>query len=146
MSDKYIFTNNAKSTLAVALGGGDATLQVVAGEGALFPNPTPGSEQFRILVKEGNTKALMSCTTRATDVLTISRTDSYSFNVGATVMLVLDAVILSTFLQKAVYRTCTGDPNGVETAEYAGEEIYDTVGLDWWKATPDGTVWKLMSS
>lgn len=140
----YVFTNNAKSTLAVALGGGGSTLQVVAGDGALFPNPS--STQFYILVKEGSQQAYMICTGRSTDVLTVTRTDSYSFNIGATVKLVLTAEILSAFLQKADYRTHAGNPNGVVTAAYAGEEIYDSTNHLFYKACPDGTVWKLMSS
>jgi hypothetical protein len=141
---EYIFTNNAKSVLAVAMGGGDATLQVTAGEGALFPSPT-SPEVFYVIVKSGSTQAFMLCTSRSTDTLTVTRTDSSSFPVGSTVKVVLNAAILGTFHQKGTERTCVGTPNGVVTAAYAGEEIYDTTGLLWYKNTGGGTVWKAMS-
>jgi hypothetical protein len=144
MALKYIFTNNAESELAVALGGSDATLQVTAGEGALFPNPTEGSEQFIIQVIQGSQKPYMTCTKRATDVLTVTRTDSYSFTVGATVKLVLSSTILAAFQQKGVEREVAGDPEVLgTTAAYFGEEVYNTED-DTWHKDCDGT-WKLMN-
>lgn len=144
MALEYIFTNNAKSNLAVAMGGSDSTLQVDSGDGSLFPNPTEGSEYFVVLVKEGSTKAFMTCTARATDVLTVTRTDSYSFTTSATVKLVLNATVLTTFLQKGVYRTNAGSPDGSLAASYTGEEVYDSTNDVWYKHTT-GTTWKIMN-
>lgn len=144
MALKYIFTNNAESKLAVALGGAGVSLQVDAGEGALFPNPTAGTEHFTIQVVQGSQKAYMNCTARSSDILTVSRSDSYSFAVGATVRLVLTAEILSTFLQKGTEREVAGDPETLETvAAYFGEEVFNTVDETWHKDC-DGT-WKLMN-
>jgi len=62
MADEYQFTNNAESTLAAALGGGDISFAVAAGKGALFPAVAAADGQsFRILVKEGATEEWMTC-------------------------------------------------------------------------------------
>jgi hypothetical protein len=143
MALKYIFTNNAESKLAVAMGGSDSTAQVTAGEGTLFPDPTEGTECFVIQVVEGSQKAYMTCTVRATDVLTVTRTDSYSFTTNATVKCVLNAAILTTFLQKGTEREVAGDPEVLGTvAAYFGEEVFNTVDETWHKDC-DGT-WKPM--
>jgi hypothetical protein len=144
MALKYIFTNNAESKLAVAMGGSDLTSQVESGDGALFPNPTPGTEHFTIQVVSGSQKAYMNCTSRSSDILTVTRSDSYSFPVGSSVRLVLTAAILSTFLQKGTEREVAGDPEVLETvAAYFGEEVFNTVGSTFHKDC-DGT-WKLMN-
>lgn len=144
MALKYIFTNNAESKLAVALGGAGVSVQVEAGEGSLFPDPTDGTEQFTIQVVSGSQKAYMNCTARSSDILTVSRSDSYSFAVGATVRLVITAEIINTFLQKGTEREVAGDPEDLETvAAYFGEEVFNTVGSTWHKDC-DGT-WKLMN-
>lgn len=142
---EYVFTNNAKSLLAVAMGGASTSCQVTSGEGSLFPTPVSGSKQFVIQVAQGNQKAYMTCTARSSDVMTVTRADSYSFAVGSTVKLVLNATVLDNFLQKGVYRTNAGSPNGTLTAAYNGEEVLDTTNNIWYKACPSGTVWKAMN-
>jgi len=141
---EYLFENNAESTLNEAIGGGDATLSVQSGDGSLYPNPGAG-EAFIILVVGGGNQAYMTCTSRATDTLTVTRTDSYSFPDGSTVKLVLNATILGTFLQKGVYREYDGSPDGLLVANYTGEEVYDSTNDLWYKHCT-GTTWKLMSS
>lgn len=144
MALKYIFTNNAESGLAVALGGGDSSLQVDAGDGALFPDPTAGTECFVVEVVEGSTKAYMTCTARSSDTLTVTRTDSYSFTIAATVKHVLNAEVFNTFLQKGTEREVAGNPEDLETvAAYFGEMVFDTVAEVFYKDC-DGT-WKLMN-
>lgn len=144
MALKYIFSNNAKSLLAVAMGGSDVTLQVTSGEGALFPDPTDSVEQAVILVIQGSQKAFMTCTGRSSDILTLTRTDSYSFEVGATVMSVPNAAVFASFLQKGTEREVAGDPEVLETvAAYLGEEVFNTVDETWHKDV--GGNWKLMN-
>lgn len=143
MALKYIFSNNAKSLLAVAMGGSDVTLQVTAGEGALFPDPTDSVEQAVILVMQGSQKAFMTCTGRSSDILTVSRTDSYSFEVGATVMCVPTAAVFASFLQKGTEREVAGDPEVLETvAAYFGEVVFNTVN-SYFYIDCNGT-WKIM--
>jgi len=141
---EYIFTNNAESELAVAMGGADLTLQVTSGDGSLFPSPS-SDEQFVIRVVYGSQSAYMTCTGRSSDVLTVTRTDSYSFPVGSTVRLVISADVFDSFLQKAAYRTSDGSPDGSLTANYVGEEVLDTTNSTWYKAM-GGTTWKEMTA
>lgn len=140
---EYIFTNNAESELAIAMGGADVTLQVTAGDGALFPSPG-SDEQFKIMVRYGSQFAYMLGTGRASDVITVTRTDQYSFPIGSTVRLVIDADVFGSFIQKSAYRTSDGSPDGVLTTDYVGEEVLDTTNNLWYKSV-GGTTWKLMS-
>ena len=143
---EYKFTNNAVSTLSSSIGGGDISLSVKAGEGSKFPAVSGGSgEGFYVLVEEGAVSEWMLCTDRSGDTLTVTRTDSNSFNEGATVKLALNATILEQFLQKGVYRTVTTDPDGSLTATYAGEEVLNINTNVWWKHCT-GTTWKAMST
>lgn len=71
--DEYLFTNNAKSTLASGISDSDLSLSVQAGEGALFPNPT-GSEYFMCtLVDSSGNREIIKVTARSTDTFTIVR-------------------------------------------------------------------------
>jgi len=145
MTDEYQFTNNAETTLAADMGGGDVTFTVATGEGALFPSVANGDgKSFMVLFKEGATEEWMTVTIRTGDGFTVTRTDSNSFTAGAAIYLRLNATILATFMQKGVYRTNGGDPDGL-AADYAGEEMLDTDNNEWYKHVT-GTIWKLMSS
>ena len=145
MALEYIFTNNATSELAVVMGGSDLTLQVTSGDGSLFPDPTDGSERFVVQVKQGSTQVNMVCTGRSSDILTVTRADSKSFTVGTLVRLILIDDILESFIQKEAFRTNDGDPDGVLTADYEGEEVYDSTNTEWYKNCGGGTTWKTMS-
>ena len=146
MTDEYQFTNHAESTLAAALGGGDISFAVAAGEGALFPSVSAGDGKcFRIFVQEGGTEEWMTVTVRSTDTFTVTRIGSESFSAGAHVYHRLDAIALTTMLQKGLYRSYAGSPDGVLAAAYAGEEVLDSTNEEWYKHIT-GTTWKLMSS
>lgn len=145
MSDEFVFTNNAESSLAAAIGGGSTSLTVATGEGALFPSiAAGGGEKFEILVQEGSTSEYMTCTARTGDIFSVTRTDSNSFNAEATVKLVLTATALDAFLQKGVLRTVVADPDGVLAAAYTGEEVYNSVNAQFYKHLT-GTVWAQMT-
>jgi len=145
MADEYQFSNNAETTLAADMGGGDTTFTAKTGEAALFPSVGAGDGKcFMVLFVEGSTQEWMICTVRVGDDFTVTRSDSNSFGAGAHIYLRLNATILATFLQKGVYRTNGGDPNGL-VADYAGEEMLDTDNDIWYKQT-SGTTWKKMSS
>lgn len=145
MSDAFVFTNEAKSTLASPIGGGSTSLALATGEGSLFPAITAGGgEKFEILVVEGSTSEYMTCTARAGDTLTVSRVGSNSFGAGASVKLVLTATAARAFLQKGVMREVTADPNGSLVALYTGEEVLNTVNNQFYKNLT-GIVWDLIS-
>ena len=142
---EFLFSNNAKGTLETAIGGADVILNLQTGEGALFPAVGAGSGQgFYILVISGATSEWMICTNRSGDTLTVTRSDSNSFPDGSTVKLVLNSTVLEHFMQQGVFREVTTDPDGVLTAEYAGEEVYQSTTEHWWKHTT-GTEWKQMT-
>ena len=142
---EYLFTNNAVGSLETAIGGSDVLLNLQTGEGALFPAVSAGSGQgFYILVTGGSNSVFMLVTERAGDALTVTRSESNSFPEGSTVKLVLNQTILEHFLQKGVFRSVTTDPDGSLTAEYGGEEVYQSVTKHWWKHLT-GTEWKQMT-
>jgi hypothetical protein len=141
MADEFVFTNNAESTLAGAIGGGSTSLTVATGEGALFPDISAGGgEKFEILVQDGSVSEYMTVTARTGDIFSLTRTGANSFDAGATVKLVLTATALTVMMQKGVHRTVTSDPNGSLAAEYTGEEVYDSTNETWYKHLT-GTVW-----
>ena len=145
MSDAFVFTNEAKSTLASPAGGGSTSLALKTGEGSLFPSITAGGgEKFEILVQSGSTLEYMTCTARAGDTLTVTRTGSNSFAAGSSVKLVLTATAANAFLQKGVMRQVLVDPNGSLAALYTGEEVLNTVNNQFYKHLT-GTVWDLVS-
>ena len=145
MSDEYVFTNNAKSTLAAQIGGAATSFTVETGDGALFPAvSTGGGEKFEVLVVDGTTSAYMTVTDRTGDIFSVTRSESNSFSAGATVKLVLPAEVLDAFMQKGVFRTVAADPDGTLTAEYDGEEVYDSVNEHFYKHAT-GTTWHQMT-
>jgi hypothetical protein len=143
---EYKFTNNAVSTLSADIGGGDTSLVVASGQGALFPSVSTGDGTgFYILVEEGSTKEWMLVDDRSGDTFSgISRGGTNSFNAAATIKLALNATILTSFMQKGDYREYAGSPDGILVAEYTGEEVLDTTNSVWYKQI-SGTTWKLMN-
>jgi hypothetical protein len=53
--DTQLFSNNAVSLLATAIGAGDTSLTVMAGYGALFPQPTGDASDFFLVTLENQT-------------------------------------------------------------------------------------------
>jgi hypothetical protein len=80
-----LFTNNAVTTVGVALGIGATSLTVDTGDGALFPSPT-GGDWFYLTLESGASREIVQCTARAGDVLTIVRaqegTSDQSWSIG----------------------------------------------------------------
>lgn len=84
-------TNNAQSTVAVAIGTTDTSLVVKSGEGALFPALSSGNFFNVTVITTDNTFEIMKCTFRAGDTLTVDRaqegTTALPFPVGSKVDL-----------------------------------------------------------
>jgi len=83
---KFLFANNAKSTLAAGIAATDTTIYLAAGEGAKFPAPG-ADEQFALtLVDASKNIEIVYCTARTNDTLTVVRgqegTTARSFAAG----------------------------------------------------------------
>ncbi len=127
---KYLFTNNASSTLAANIGPTDTTLTVAAGEGTKFPAPGAG-QQFNITVIDtGGNYEVMTCTSRTGDTLTVTRgvesTTALSFASGSRVELRLTAAVLNNMLQLGG-GTMSGNldmgSNKIKNADMTGETL-----------------------
>jgi hypothetical protein len=136
----FKFENNAEGALENAIGAGDVSITLEAGDGALFPTLGAG-EQFKAVIIEGSKSEWVICTARAGDVLTVIRSGSpQSFSAGSIIELRMDAEILELFFQKGENRVFTDDPDGSLAADYFGEEVYNSVNGKWWKHKT-GTDW-----
>jgi hypothetical protein len=71
----FLFTNNAASTLAAAIGPASTTIQLATGTGVLFPAPAAG-QQFALTLNDLATRTafeVVYCTARSGDTLTVLR-------------------------------------------------------------------------
>lgn len=95
-----LFTNNATSTLAVAINASATTVTVEAGHGAKFPSPT-GGDWFPLVLESGATLEYVKCTGRTGDNLTVVRaqegSSGASFPIGARVDLRATAAAFDGF-------------------------------------------------
>ncbi len=86
--NKQLFSNNATSLLASALGVAATQLVVTTGEGVLFQTPIANDFEL-ITVTDGTAIEIIKCTGRSGDVLTIVRaqenTTAATFALGSTV-------------------------------------------------------------
>lgn len=71
-----LYSNNAGSTIAVAISSAATSVTVAAGRGFLFPSPT-GGDYFMLTLTQGNLAEtsweIVKCTARSVDVLTVVR-------------------------------------------------------------------------
>ena len=107
MSSKPLFTNNAATALAVAIIPTDTVLQIVAGTGNYFPQPT-GTDYFMLtLVQINNPEVaeIVKCTARTGDYLTVVRgqegTQPQIFNISDNVQLRITAQSLNLFASES---------------------------------------------
>lgn len=72
---KFLFSNNASTTLATAISNTATAVTVASGTGALFPNPSGGNHFRATFVKNGapGTYEVVDVTVQATDTFTITR-------------------------------------------------------------------------
>ncbi len=109
-----LYANNAVSTLAAALGAGDLSLTVAAGDGALFPAPDSGLGEYFMctLVDAANEPEIVKAAARTGDTLTIERaqegTSAREFAAGDRVELRLTAGGLDSFIQTGRLDTVSG--------------------------------------
>jgi hypothetical protein len=105
---QFIFTNDAKSTLAVGISASDTSIQLSLGTGALFPSPGAG-QQFPLTLADvatGTVKEIVYCTSRTGDVLTVVRaqegTIANAYIAGSFANLFITAGTAAAFSQGAV--------------------------------------------
>ena len=120
-----VFSNQASSLLAASVVGGDLVLQVGSGDGALFPSPGVGQHFKVALVNALGDFEICHCTSRAGDLLTVTRgqegTSAQAWTNGATrVELRLTAGTMQALLQK------TGDVMSSDL-DMDGNELIDAV-------------------
>lgn len=122
----FKFANNATSQLAAAIDDTDTSLDVLTGEGALFPSLS-GSDTFRCTLVSATDIEIVSVTARATDTFTVVRgqegTTAVAFPIGATVELRLTKSVMESFAtadalakQAEVLMIAVGDESTVITA------------------------------
>ena len=141
----FKFSNNGEGWLNSAIGTSDTSITLQAGNGASLPSLSAG-EKFEVVIIEGSKSEWITVTARSGDQLTVTRhpTAPQSFNAGAHVMHTMSGNMLNSFLQKGDFRTVTIDPDGSLSANYFGEEVFQSTSGRWWKHTT-GTTWQEMN-
>lgn len=110
-----LFTDNASSTLASAIGTGDTTIVVAAGTGALFSAPGAGQIAYVTLEDVSGNIEVVRLTSRTVDSLVVVRgqdaTTPLAFASGTRVEQRITKGILDAFLQKSGGDTLSGTTN-----------------------------------
>ena len=141
----FKFSNNGQGKLNAAIGTGDTSITLQSGDGATLP-PLSTDEEFEAVIVEGSKSEWIVCTARAGDILTVTRdpVSPQSFSAGADLFHNMSGNMLNSFLQKGDFRTVTSDPDGSLSANYFGEEVFQSTTGRWWKHTT-GTTWQEMN-
>lgn len=130
---EIVFTNNASSLLAASIDDNDLVVQVDSGDGALFPNPGAGQYFKLALVNADGDLEICHCTSRAGDLLTVTRaqegTVAQAWTNGVTrCELRITAGTMENMLQKSG-DTMTGnlnmDDNEVQDARLTGDTVVE---------------------
>ena len=135
------WSNNAATTLAVAISSTATSLTVGSGTGAIFPSPASG-QYFKLTLNpaSGSTPApeIMHVTAVSTDTFTVVRaqegTTAQAWGVGSIVQNLITAGTMNSLAQMAEY---AGNPNG-NVAGYAATST--TPPSTCWDTT-DGLLW-----
>jgi hypothetical protein len=108
VATRFLFANNARTTLAAGIDDTDTVITVATGTGALFPSPGAG-EQFAVTLVDaptGTINEICYCTSRTTDALTVVRgregTTAVSWPSGSTVANFVTRDTLAQFNQQGV--------------------------------------------
>lgn len=128
---ELVFSNNASSLLAASIDDNDTVVQVGSGDGALYPSPGAGQHFKLALVNASGDLEICHCTSRAGDLLTVTRgqegTSAQAWTNGVTrAELRSTAGTLESMLQKTG-DTMTGDlnmdDNEVQDARLTGDTV-----------------------
>jgi hypothetical protein len=129
-----LFTNNAVSTIAGNLAISATTIDVAAGEGALFPTLT-GGDWFNVTLESGANKEIVKVTARATDTFTIVRAQEGTSDQGWTLGDTIELRITNAWL--ATVHTSDSLPS-------PGDVVGPASATDSQLAAFDGTTGKLL--
>lgn len=131
---KQLFSNNASTTLAVAIDTSATSIVVASGDGAMFPNPTAGDFFIATLcqVSGGNeiNFEVVKCTARSGDTLTVVRNFESlsgaprSYSIGDKISLRLTAYGAGSFL------TSSDNLLGVSSAATARTNLGLEIGVN----------------
>lgn len=151
MTTKYIFSNNASTTLAESISATATVINLASGKGDLFPSPTT-DEAFPITLVDaatGLTNEICYCTARSGDALTVTRgqenTTATAWSAGDTAANYITAGTINAWLQASDldgYATETW----VENKDYATEAFaegtfYQSSGT-WYWISPSGLIFQ----
>lgn len=122
-----LFTNNAKTTLAVAALNSATQFTVATGSGSLFP--VPATNQVLVLTLNGAINPFMEeivyCTAISGDVLTVTRaqegTIAQNWNIGDFIVNLMTAGTAQNFLQ-----VNSGSTSNRPVPTAIGQFYYDT--------------------
>ena len=121
MTNTFIFTNNAVTTLGSSLASGATSATLAAGTGTLFPSPAAG-QQFSITITPASgatAPEIAYCTARSGDTLTIVRgqesTAATNWSVGDVVTCQLTAGQMAAMLQTAGLPVVNPLPYGADS-------------------------------
>lgn len=123
MTTKYIFSNNASTTLAESVSATATVLNLASGKGSLFPSPTT-DEAFPITLVDaatGLTNEICYCTARSGDQLTVTRgeegTTAIAWSAGDAAANYITAGTINAWLQAS-------DLDGYATETWVDNQDY----------------------
>ncbi len=145
----FKFTNNASAKLASAITSGDTALNVVGGQGAVFPTLTGGDTFRATLVRaDGSALEIIAVTARSTDAFTIVRaqegTSAVAFAAGDLVELRLTESLMEAWFQRSEIDTdgtLAANSDTVLASQKAVKAYTDAkvAGLSWKQAVRAAT-------
>lgn len=147
MATKYLFSNNATTTLAQSISATATVINVASGEGSLFPSPGSG-EAFPITLVDSATELkneICYCTARSGDQLTVTRgqenTNAVAWSAGDIAAHYITAGTIENWLQES-------DLDGYATEAWASDafvgraaSVYDYTPLQAGVNKSTGEIW-----
>lgn len=145
---KLRFNNKAYGNIKGGISAGDTSIELYPGHTIDFTADWNIPEEMYLTITDAESNVEIIRTTGwSGDTFIVSRgTDGSTARAwpdGAVITQRLPAAALNNFIQKE-YRETAVDPNGILTADYAGEKVYQTGQKIWWK-NRSGTDWQLIA-
>lgn len=128
----FVFSNNAKSTLAAPVAPGDTTVTLFAGTGVLYPAPAAGQAFPLSLLDQstGTQKEVMYCTSRTGDVCTVTRaqegTSAGTWVIGDFANLFITKGVAAAFAQASAIAPQGGATSARPTSPTLWQPYFDT--------------------
>jgi len=146
------FNTFAQSRLTAAISAAAVTCDLLDDPTHLFSNWVTGSEFYMTLVDASANREIVKVTAISGSQLTITRgqggTDARAWPVGSLIEQRPTKDDMAAFIQPAAFRTVAYNPNGVISATYPGEKVYQTDAgackKRWWKNVTSN-LWQLIA-